>query len=587
MGVFTSLASAVDRTIGWARLPRPLGLLTLIGVRTRLREQNLYDTGLVRPAPQKPTDVNVRTVDGAYNDLGTPVMGSVGTRFGRNVPKDRTFPNPAALLEPNPRVVSRKLLTREQFIPAWTLNVLAAAWIQFEVHDWFSHGFDEKNAFEIPLDEDDDWPENPMRIRRTAPDPTPADGGSAPTYVTDDSHWWDGSQIYGSDERFAQAIRDDGGRLKLDDRGLPPRELLELAIQLSPTAVNFWVGLGLLHTLFMREHNAIVDHLRAEERGRTWTDDELYAKARLINAAVMAKIHTVEWTPAIIAHPTTESGMRANWYGLLGQRFRRRYGRVGRGDVWSGIPGSPTDHHGVPYSLTEEFVAVYRMHPLIPDDYVFRSVDNGEELGEFELPDLDAMQTYDRLAEFGVDHILYSFGIEHPGQITLHNYPRHLQNLTRTVGDVVENIDLAATDVLRMRERGVPRYNEFRKLFHRRPARSFEDVTRNPVTADELRDVYGDLDRLDLMTGLYAEPRPKGFAFSDTTFRVFVLMASRRLKSDRFFTSDYTPNVYTPAGLEWIEDATMTKILRRHYPKLAPALAGVDNAFKPWNRVSA
>jgi hypothetical protein len=64
-------------------------------------------------------------------------------------------------------------------------------------------------------------------------------------------------------------------------------------------------------------------------------------------------------------------------------------------------------------------------------------------------------------------------------------------------------------------------------------------------------------------------------------------MASRRLKSDRFFTLDYTPEVYTAAGLRWIEDATMTRILRRHYPKLAPALAGVDNAFKPWNRVSA
>ena len=27
----------------------------------------------------------------------------------------------------------------------------------------------------------------------------------------------------------------------------------------------------------------------------------------------------------------------------------------------------------MPYSLTEEFVAVYRMHPLIPDDYDFSS----------------------------------------------------------------------------------------------------------------------------------------------------------------------------------------------------------------------
>ena len=51
------------------------------------------------------------------------------------------------------------------------------------------------------------------------------------------------------------------------------------------------------------------------------------------------------------------------------------------------------------------------------------------------------------------------------------------------------------------------------------------------------------------MVGLYAEPLPKGFGFSDTAFRVFILMASRRLKSDRFFTDDYDAGTYTQAGL--------------------------------------
>jgi hypothetical protein len=83
------------------------------------------------------------------------------------------------------------------------------------------------------------------------------------------------------------------------------------------------------------------------------------------------------------------------------------------------------------------------------------------------------------------------------------------------------------------------------------------------------------------MVGLFVEPRPQGFAFGDTAFRVFLLMASRRLKSDRFFTTDYTPDVYTQTGLKWIEDATMPKILLRHYPELAPVIRR-DNAFKPW-----
>lgn len=31
------------------------------------------------------------------------------------------------------------------------------------------------------------------------------------------------------------------------------------------------------------------------------------------------------------------------------------------------------------------------------------------------------------------------------------------------------------------------------------------------------------------MIGLVAEPKPEGFGFSDTAFRIFILMASRRL----------------------------------------------------------
>ena len=75
-------------------------------------------------------------------------------------------------LEPNPRLVSRELLTRDEFIPATTLNLLAGAWIQFEVHDWFSHGKNEaENPWLVPLDADDPWPEKPMQIQRTRRDP--------------------------------------------------------------------------------------------------------------------------------------------------------------------------------------------------------------------------------------------------------------------------------------------------------------------------------------------------------------------------------------------------------------------------------
>jgi hypothetical protein len=176
--------------------------------------------------------------------------------------------------------------------------------------------------------------------------------------------------------------------------------------------------------------------------------------------------------------------------------------------------------------------------------------------------------------------LFYSFGRAHPGAITLHNYPRHLQDLRRDNG---EHFDLAAVDIFRDRERGVPRYNQFRRLFHKEPLGSIDELTDDATWREEVRRVYdNDIERVDLMTGLFAEPRPHGFGFSETAFRVFVLMASRRLKSDRFFTDDYRADTYTEFGLDHIRTTTMSSILVRHYPTLAPVLASIENAFTPW-----
>ena len=334
-----SLAEALDRRIGWDKLPKVIALPTLIGLRNRLREKNLYDTGrgpLDRPdVDEHKSYLTARTLDGSFNDLSDPLMGALGSRFGRNVPLNYTYAEPTdALLEPNPRLVSRELLTRKQFQPATTLNLLAGAWIQFEVHDWFSHGKPEpEEPWKIALADDDPWPQRPMEIQRTRRDPSPDPSGPA-TFVTDDTHWWDASQIYGRDPAFAQAIRSgEHGKLRIDEQGLPPKEL-EAHIDLSGTAGNFWVGLALLHSLFMREHNAICDRLH--ERHPELSDQELYDKARLVNAALMAKIHTVDWTPAIIAHPTTLTAHARQLVGAGGRRASTRSSAGSRPATWSG-----------------------------------------------------------------------------------------------------------------------------------------------------------------------------------------------------------------------------------------------------------
>src|SRR5262249_45342391 len=134
-----------------------------------------------------------------------------------------------------------------------------------------------------------------------------------------------------------------------------------------------WAGLALMMSLFAKEHNAICDQLHATYP--RMDGDEVYERARLVNAALIAKIHTLDWTAAVLAHKTTIYGTKFEWYGILGERIFRNFGRVSGWESFSGIPGSRTKDFGVPFSLTEEFVAVYRMHQMLPDELVVRAVD--------------------------------------------------------------------------------------------------------------------------------------------------------------------------------------------------------------------
>ena len=593
--LFADGQALISRFVPWHRLPPLLGALNLLAYRDVLRQKNLHDTekipstGGPQPGKREPHVLYSRTTDGSFNDLNDPTMGMSGTRFGRNFPLEYVYPEPEpALLTPNPRTISHKLLARETFVPATTLNLLAAAWIQFQTHDWFNHGKvleGKDDDLIIPVEESDPWHQHPMRIARTPADPTriPGAADGPPTYVNPASHWWDASGIYGSDEATTRRLRSyTDGKLIVDQGRLPTDP--ETGITITGFNDNWWVGLGLLHTLFSLEHNAICERLHSEYP--SWSDEQLFNTARLINAALMAKIHTVEWTPGILGHPTLQLGMRANWWGLATERLYRIFGRLSDSEAISGIPGSPVDHHSAPFALTEEFASVYRLHPLIPDDLEIRSLSTGEVLKQLTFPQVagrNAQSVIDN--DVSVEDVYYSFGICHPGAITLHNYPRFLRDLELPGG---RRIDLAAVDVMRDRERGVPRYNQFRKLLHLQPVKSFEELAQNPVWAEELREVYdNDIDRVDLMVGMYAETPPKGFGFSDTAFRIFILMASRRLKSDRFFTTDYTPQVYTRAGMDWINDNDMTSVLVRHYPELKAPLSGVRNAFAPWRSVAS
>jgi hypothetical protein len=313
------------------------------------------------------------------------------------------------------------------------------------------------------------------------------------------------------------------------------------------------------------------------------------------------------------------------------------------------------NHFGAPFKFPEEFVTVYRLHPMVPDLIEFRELQPDPNVIRLQIPVVDTLRgkATPAMHQHGLAHWALSMGRQRLGLLTLQNHPRFLQNLSLPrLPATAGKIDVAALDIIRDREHGVPRFNEFRRQYGLTSLTSFEDFLdpRLPQGTPErteqqrlvglLRAIYGqhqcdaskiittaqvqangtpmndclghphgslvdNVEDVDTVVGWLAEfARPHGFAISETQFQVFILNASRRLFSDRFFTSSFRPEFYTHLGIQWVTDNGPTgpvmekgrpnghemavlpfkRVLLRTIPELASELAHVVNTFDPWAR---
>ncbi len=627
--------TAEEKETPWTKWSKKGGihaLLVLKGMREELLEKNLHDPHIDWTGYSKvecPKVPKFRSADGTCYIPETPHVGAANVAFGRNVPTELIDLDAAdKLYEPHPRDVSKEFFTRGEFKPVPFLNMLAASWIQFMNHDWLSHGKNlEKDPYEI---------EGHDAVERTDTDSRrdyrKEFGKVSLNRVT---HWWDGSQIYGSSAEEQNALRSfTNGKLttvKVNGREILPKGPLNIGYnkqnqgyEMTGFRDNWWVGLSMLHHLFVLEHNAIADKLYKQyvqvdstsgkyiwRKGKTLLtekelDEEIFQTARLVNAAVMAKIHTVEWTPAILPNSILRKGMYTNWYGLANpQAWSRLFSRfsflqradfgINAGFTVSGIVGGKRNDYGVPYSITEEFTSVYRLHSLLPEELMIkRYADKKPVAVPFE--DTRNEKSYDFFANYDLKDLFYSFGTQHPGQLVLNNFPKFMQELKIPV---IGKMDLGMIDVLRDRERGVPRYNQFRRGINLRPIKKYADFfPDSEVKTEEQKQIlakfykiYGrtedgmdNVEAVDLLVGTLAEEvRPDNFGFGETMFQIFILMASRRLMADPFYTDLYNSKVYTAAGLNWVDhEGFMHKVIGRHMPELIPHMKGATTAFNPW-----
>jgi hypothetical protein len=423
----------------------------------------------------------------------------------------------------------------------------------------------------------------------------------------------------------------------------------------------------------------------------------------------MAKIHTIEWTAQLLYNEPLYRGLNANWSGLfegeewlksvLERIITRSFGRskdakeagqwysvfasgagiFGLGsrvysddrifakpdskktDLWSlknpdHVNGG-INHFGSPFNFPEEFPTVYRLHPLVPDLIEYREWGKDPNVVSNKIPVAETFRAGATAAmrQRGLASWALSMGRQRLGALTLQNHPQFLQNLELPrLRSATGKIDVAALDIIRDRERGVPRFNEFRRQYGLKQLTSFDGFVDARLAKDSperkeqerlvkiLREVYGqhkcdaskiittaqvngdeerspindclghpngsmvdNIEDVDTVVGWLAEfARPHGFAISETQFQVFILNASRRLFSDRFFTSSFRPEFYTHLGVQWVnnngpggkilekgrpnghlmEVSPLKRILLRTIPELAPELEHVVNVFDPWAR---
>lgn len=758
-----------------------------------------------------------RTLDGICNDLTNPRMGATGMPFARNVKFEETFPRLGLteisrnrhgdrlhLMTPDPQLISRRLFTREQtpgngcnlgrgdsgyapsancdYIKAPFFNVLAAFWIQFMTHDWFSHTDEGLNKPEtVPTGcvseqaqslgcRPDDRMQPSLYAETEMPTSFEYDGQqhwerSPKTTQNHVTAWWDASQIYGYDtisQRRVARDPNDPAKLQLVNNYLPLLEQCDHYSEDCPVRPqwrgqesaafpdNWNIGLSFYHNLFTREHNAFVSHFRNlqqqhpdDDSGlrdpeqpdqpisyKNVSNERLYQAARLVVSAEIAKIHTIEWTTQLLYDEPLYKGMNANWFGL----FNHEESRVSqilrtvveqdktvlsRGSsklaLWMGRSSNPkasggaysvfasgagifglgntrpegrlwsrhdawnirnlerdvnggTNHFGSPFNFPEEFPSVYRLHALVPDLIEMRRIEAPNQITH-KIPVADTVRQgatqlmrQRRLENWGL-----SMGRQRLGLLQLRNSPLFLQNLPMPHLDSnTKKLDIIALDIIRDRERGVPRFNEFRRQIGLKTLTRFDDFVDQRLdpgdpwrqhqeeTVRRLREIYGthvcdaskiistaqrnedgsfindclgqadgsavdNIEDVDNIVGWMAEyTRPHGFAISETQFHIFIINASRRLFSDRFFTSSFRPEFYSKAGYDWVmhngplsgcpytptrkADQTLEclepnlinghqmavsplkRVLLRNAPEIKDELMHVKNAFDPWAR---
>ena len=497
------------------------------------------------------------TYDGTQNNLSHPAWGAVQTALISIAPLAYAdgVSTPAGGDRPNPRVISNALAQQDVSIPdPRGLTNFIWAWGQFLDHDLdltpelsYPEAARQDRFISIPVPTGDPYLDpfgtgnvsiemrDTVRMAGTGTDPT--NPSQLPNVVTS---WMDGSQVYGSSEERAHALRSftagellisEGNLLPLNTAGLendnPTERSPEQLFVAGDVRANENVVLSSLHTLFVREHNRLAGQLALAEP--TWSDDQLYQAARQINTAQIQSITYNDYLPTLlgVAALPTYGGYDPSVNPGISRTFSTAAFRLGH------------------TQLSSEILRIDPDGALIPEGNL--------SLAESFFPGSGALQ------QAGIDPILRGLAASASQRVDTETID-DVRNLLFGFGPAASARDLFAINIQRGRVNGLADYNTIREAFGLSRVQSFAEITSDPSKRAALATLYGSVDSIDAFVGMLAEDLLPGASVGETISAVLVDQFTRLRAGDRY----YFENVFSEDDLEKIQSTKLSDIILRN-----------------------
>ena len=475
---------------------------------------------------------STRTFDGTQNNLEHPEWGAAGAQLLRVTSNGYAdgIAEPGGQDRPNPRHISNVLFDQQESI-ADELGMSDYTWVfgQFVDHDLDLVEDDFGEPAFIPVPPGDAYfdPNGTgtafIPMFRSHYD---ASTGTSPDntrqHINEITSWLDASMVYGSDKERADWLRTfSDGKLKVSEGNLLPFNTIsgELTDEIDPEApfmadnvpaneklfvagdvrANEQPLLTALHTLFVREHNRLCDELKREHPN--WTDEELFQHARRINIGLIQAIVYEEWLPAM--------GIELPPY--LGYDT------------------------AVNPNITNVFsAAAFRLGHTLVNANILRMDEHGETMVEGDLGMRDGFfkpMTVKNMG--GISAFLKGMATQMQQSLDCQVISDLRNFLFGEPGQ--GGLDLAAININRGRERGLPDYNTVREDFGMTPVASFSDITSDLNAATQLEALYNDVDNIDPWVGMLAEDHEANTIAGPTIQTILTEQFMSLRDGDRFY----------------------------------------------------